>query len=284
MQMQQPKGRVAYEPNSLSADAARQTPQGFRSASVRGGGDKTRQRPESFADHYSQARQFFISQTALEQAHIASALVFELSKVEHLHIRQAMVGHLRHIDGDLAHRVCDGLGLPELPAAPRVGAPVLSLPPSPALGLADKARPSLKGRTVGVLVGDGSDGAITSEGAVCKLIARKVGGVRLADGGALAADAQLAGAPSVLFDAVALVLSETAASAMVNDSAAIDFVRDAFGHLKALGYDDGAEGLLQAAGIDLDDAAVVPLSKLGRFTDAAGTRQWSREPAVRMLA
>jgi catalase len=88
----------------------------------------------------------------------------------------------------------------------------------------------------------------------------------------------------VLFDAVALVLSETAASAMVNDSAAIDFVRDAFGHLKALGYDDGAEGLLQAAGIDLDDAAVVPLSKLGRFTDAAGTRQWSREPAVRMLA
>jgi catalase len=292
MQMQQPKGRVAYEPNSLSADAARQTPQGFRSASVRGSGDKTRQRPESFADHYSQARQFFISQTALEQAHIASALVFELSKVEHLHIRQAMVGHLRHIDGDLAHRVCDGLGLPELPAAPRVGAPVLSLPPSPALGLADKARPSLKGRTVGVLVGDGSDGAtvsrlkdaITSEGAVCKLIARKVGGVRLADGSALAADAQLAGAPSVLFDAVALVLSETAASAMAHDSAAIDFVRDAFGHLKAVGYDDGAEGLLHAAGIDLDDAAVVPLSKLGRFTDAAKKRQWSREPAVRMLA
>ena len=46
------------------------------------------------ADHYSQARQFFISQTSYEQAHIASALVFELSKVEHLHIRVAMVAHL----------------------------------------------------------------------------------------------------------------------------------------------------------------------------------------------
>ena len=40
-----------------------------------------------------------------EQAHIASALVFELSKVEHLHIREAMVGHLRNIDEDLAQRV-----------------------------------------------------------------------------------------------------------------------------------------------------------------------------------
>ena len=39
-------------------------------------------RPESFADHYSQARMFYRSQSPLEQAHMASALVFELSKVE----------------------------------------------------------------------------------------------------------------------------------------------------------------------------------------------------------
>ena len=291
MQMQQPKGRVAYEPNSLSADSARQTPTGFRSAAVRGSGDKLRQRPESFADHYSQARQFFISQTALEQSHMASALVFELSKVEHVHIRQAMVGHLRNIDGDLANRVYEGLGLSELPPAPRTGTPVQTLPASPALGLADKSPPSLKGRKVGLLVGDGTDGALVSRlmaeiaavGAQCKVIAPRVGGVRLADGSSLAADAQLAGAPSVLFDAVALVLSESAANALAKDSAAVDFVRDAFGHLKAVGYDTGAEALLQAAGIDRD-AAVVALNKLQQFMDAAKTRQWEREPSVRMLA
>ena len=51
-------------------------------------GDKGRVRAESFADHYSQARLFYRSQTAPEQAHIASALVFELSKVEELHVRE----------------------------------------------------------------------------------------------------------------------------------------------------------------------------------------------------
>ena len=41
-----------------------------------------RLRAETFADHYSQARLFYRSQTEIEQAHLASALVFELSKVQ----------------------------------------------------------------------------------------------------------------------------------------------------------------------------------------------------------
>jgi len=99
MQMEQPVGRVSYEPNSLSGNSPRETPSnGFHSAAVMETGDKSRIRAASFADHYSQARQFYLSQTAYEQAHIASALVFELSKVDHVHIREAIVGHLRHID------------------------------------------------------------------------------------------------------------------------------------------------------------------------------------------
>ena len=42
---------------------------------------KVRLRPESFADHYSQARLFFRSVTQQEQSHIVEALAFELSKV-----------------------------------------------------------------------------------------------------------------------------------------------------------------------------------------------------------
>src|SRR5471032_160572 len=123
MQMAQPAGRVAYEPNSLSENSPRETPaKGFHSAAVAETGEKGRIRAESFADHYSQARQFYRSQTAYEQAHIASALVFELSKVEHLRIREAMVGHLRHIEEDLANRVASGLALGKMPDAPEAAA------------------------------------------------------------------------------------------------------------------------------------------------------------------
>ncbi len=81
MQMSQPAGRVNYEPNTLAPESPRETPKGFRSMATEESGTKSRVRAESFSDHYSQARQFFISQSAHEQAHMASALVFELSKV-----------------------------------------------------------------------------------------------------------------------------------------------------------------------------------------------------------
>ncbi|HEY9237285.1 MAG TPA: catalase, partial [Burkholderiaceae bacterium] len=116
MQMQVPKGRVAYEPSSLAPDSARENPRlGFRSFAAVEPGDKGRVRPETFADHYSQARQFFRSQTPTEQSHMAAALVFELSKVETVYIREAIVGHLRRIDESLAQRVADGLALDALP-------------------------------------------------------------------------------------------------------------------------------------------------------------------------
>ena len=160
MQMAQPTGRVAYEPNSLSKDSPRETPvDGFHSAAVNETGEKGRIRAESFADHYSQARQFYLSQTAYEQAHIASALVFELSKVGHMHIREAMVGHLRHIEEDLATRVASGLALGHIPNAPKTAAPVLKMKRSPALQIIGKMKSTLVGRAIGILIADGSDGA-----------------------------------------------------------------------------------------------------------------------------
>lgn len=292
MQMAQPAGRVAYEPNSLSQDSPRETPtNGFRSAAVPEMGGKSRIRAESFADHYSQARQFYLSQTDYEQAHIASALVFELSKVEHVHIRETMVGHLCHIEEDLAHRVAIGLGLEKMPNAPTPAVPIQDLPTSPALQLIGKMKNILIGRCIGILIADGSDGtainkikkAAMDEGTSVKIIAPKVGGAKLADGSMLAADGQLAGTPSVLFDAVAVILSDEGAKTLCMESAAIDFVRDAFGHLKAIGFDKGGAALLQAANIG-QDAGVVDVNKKDVFIAAAKTRQWEREKSVRMLA
>ena len=291
MSMQQPTGRVSYEPSSLAPDSARESPAGFRSFAAAESGARGRIRTASFADHYSQARLFYRSQTVHEQAHIASALVFELSKVGALHIRAAMVGHLLRVDADLARRVAGGLALTTMPSAAVAAAAVKDLPQSPALQIIGKMKDTLEGRCVGILVNDGSDGdvlakikkAVLTAGASVKIVAPKVGGVKLADGSPLAADGQLAGTPSVMFDAIAVLLSDAGAQALCNEGAAVDFVRDAFGHLKAIAIDQGGQALLQKAGVGVDPG-VVAATDVARFISAAKTRQWAREASVRTLA
>ena len=46
----------------------------------------------------------------------------------------------------------------------------------------------------------------------------------------------LSGAPSVFFDAVAIFASAEGIKPLLKNSAAIDWVRDAFGHLKVIGH------------------------------------------------
>jgi catalase len=293
MQMAQPTGRVAYEPNTLAMDSPREQPKtGFRSAAVDETGAKGRIRAESFADHYSQARQFYCSQSAYEQAHLASALVFELSKLEHPHIRATMVGHLRHIEESLAQRIASGLGMNDLPQAPDIAVSAQDLMQSPALQLIGNMKDTLEGRSIGILIADGSDAAsidavkkaVTVAGAKVKLIAAKIGDVKLTDGSLLKIDGQLAGTPSVLFDAVAIILTDEAAVILGKEAAAIEFVRDAFGHLKAIGVDKGGDALLSTAGIAQDAGVISIGGSLEHFIAAAKTRQWERETNVRSLA
>ncbi|AKK66852.1 catalase [Xanthomonas translucens] len=292
MQMGVPKGRVAYEPSSLQDDTPRESVRGFPShATPSEDGGKGRVRAASFADHYSQARLFFRSQSKPEQAHLASALVFELSKVEAVHVRAAVVGHLRHIDPALAQRVADGLGMDALPPAPPAAVAPQDMPPSPALQLIGKMKHTLQGRAIGILVHDGSDAATVKAlqkaardaGATVKIVAPKVGGAKLSDGKKLAADGQLAGTPSFVFDAVAVVLSAEAGKQLSKESAAVDFVSNAFAHLKAIAADAGAQPLLKAGNV-VKDAGVLDAGNAKGFIEAAKTRQWDREPKLRMLA
>jgi catalase len=111
-------------------------------------------------------------------------------------------------------------------------------------------------------------------------VAPKVGGARLSDGNKLKADGQLAGSPSVLFDAVAILLSKEAATEMTKESAAVQFVMDAYGHLKAIGCSAGAQPLVDKAGITVDDG----VTGLGdAFIAAARKRFFDRESKVRMM-
>ena len=299
MQMGQPEGRANYEPNSLNQAGEIAGPRecpvtGFASFGEEDAagqsGPRVRLRAESFADHYSQARMFFLSLHEAEQAHLASALVFELSKVGLAHVRTRMLSNLVNVDPDLAARVADGLGVPLPKASPAASAPI-GLELSPALRIIDGPRQlvTLEGRAVGILFADGSDGAeldaviaaVEAEGGKPVLIAPKVGGAKLKDGKMRPAEGQLAGTPSVLFDAVALVLSKEGAEMLATEAAAVQFVMDAFGHLKAIGASDDAQDLLDQAGVEPDDG----VTGLGEdFIEAAGKRFWDREPTLRTLA
>ena len=272
MAMTNPHGRAAYEPNSWSQPAdrgPREDPaRGFRSFPSPESGEKRRLRPESFADHYSQARQFWDSQTDIEQTHIADAFVFELSKVETEAIRIRMVAGLRNVSDELASNVAEGLGieLPEPLEAART--PVDGLAPSPALSIIRNGPDSFAGRKVGALVTDGADGALLDalraaleeEGAMLELVAPTVGGIVTGTGDRTPADRNVGGGSSVLFDAVALMPSDQGAAALAGDPAARDFVADAHAHSKFIAHVDAAEPLLAAAGIgDERDEGFVPL-------------------------
>jgi catalase len=287
------KGRANYEPNSL-ADAGevagpRECPAtGFTSFHEPVAEATLRVRVPSFADHYSQARLFFRSMHPAEQAHMASAFVFELSKVGLEAVRSRMVSNLRNVDQSLAERVAKGLNIP-LPDASQAAAPIRELEPSPKLRIIGNMKKTLEGRTVGILIAEGSDGAVIqdvqkavkSAGGQTKLIAPKIGAVQLKDGKSIAADGQLQGTPSVVVDAVALVLSKEGTDSLLKESAAIQFVMDAFGHLKAIGHTPEAKPLLDKAGVQ-PDAGVVAVQN--GFVEAAKQRFFDREPKVRILA
>ena len=299
MQMGVPKGQVNYEPSTVGPDIARgNLERGYNTFPAEEAGEQLRIRPESFADHYTQARMFFASQTEPEQNHIVSALVFELSKCLLPRIREAVLARLINIDESLAAKVAAGLGLTSKiePAPTTVAA--TDMPPSPMLSLLAKAQPTFKGRKVGILVSDGCDGdliskiktAVANAGGTTEVVAPTIYGVTTASGERLAADHKIDGGPSVLFDAVAVLPSDAGGAKLALEAAAINFVRDAFGHLKVIAYLPAAAPLFVKGGIndaapDTDAGLIAfPSASIDDFvTAAAGGRIWAREPMVRPM-
>src|SRR5690606_28307068 len=154
--------------------------------------------------------------------------------------------------------------LRQLPDAPPTARPVQELPPSPPLSIIANMKETLEGRSVGILFDEGSDAAIIDalrdavegERATVKLVAPRAGGAALSDGQHRAADGQLMGMPSVLFDAVAIVLTAEAGERLCGEDAAVAFAKHAFAHLKAIAADAGGRKLLDQARIEPDDAVV----------------------------
>jgi len=299
MQMSVPKGQVNYEPSSLGPDIKRESLEtGYQTFQAEEAGQQLRVRPESFADHYTQARMFFASQTEPEQNHIVSALVFELSKCVVPRVREAVLSRLINIDKTLTAKVAAGLGLPTAIVPAPVTVEAKEMAPSPALSLLAKAKPTFEGRKVGCMVSDGCDGDLVAElkaaveaaGGKMEIIAPTIYGVITAAGDRLVADHEIDGGPSVLFDAVAILPSDMGGAKLALEAAAVNFLRDAFGHLKVIGYLPAAAPLFVKGGVndaapDTDPGLIAfPSATVNDFVAAASIgRIWPREPLVRPL-
>jgi catalase len=81
----------------------------------------------------------------------------------------------------------------------------------------------------------------------------------LKDGTLLPAEQKVGGGPSVLYDAVALVVSDAGAKELATLPAARDFVADAHAHKKFIAYVPAAEPLLGGAGTNGRDGGYVRL-------------------------
>ena len=254
------RGRANYEPNSLGGGCPFQAGmQGFTSFPERSAEDKVRGKPEMFADHYSQARLFWNSQTAPEQAHIAAAFRFELTRVQTPAVRERVVATLVNVDPLLAATVARGLGI-EVPAALPLATdrPIPAIAPSAALSLL--ARPGNTGihtRKVAILVAAGVDGAgvraiyasLLADGAVPRLVGAQLGKVKTADNGALDVEISLEAGPSVLYDAVVVPDGKRAVDAISANANALDFVRQQYRHCKPIMVVGAGAALLAAAGV-----------------------------------
>jgi len=293
------RGRASYEPNSIDGGWPKETPAaaqdgGFETYPERIEAHKVRQRSESFADHFSQARLFFHSLSKPEQEHVIAAYSFELGKVEREHIRARQVNEiLANIDLDLASRVAANLGLPA-PKAGTVQVPELSLKESPALSQLNLLAGDIKGRKVAVLVADGVDGAqvdalkkaLEAEWAHAKILGPTSAPVKTADGKTLAVDASAEGLPSVAFDAVWVPGGKASVQALSGNGVALHYLLEAYKHLKAIGVNSEAKSLIDALKLDVDAGLIVgddATSHKAFFAAIAKHRVWDREPKAKAI-
>ena len=260
------RGRISYEPNSLGGGCPFQAgAQGFVSFPEPVSGHELRVKPPKFAEHYRQATLFYESQTEIEQARIAAAFRFELSKVTVPAIRERTVSMLRNVSETLARKVADGLGMDTLPAP----MPAVSAPPSrstlpqrsPALSM--MARPGdggVRTRRVAILVAEGVDvdavallrHALEGEGAIVKLVGQRIGAIPGVESSGLTADASLESEPSVLFDGLIVSGGIHCVQRLMDDGRALEFVRDQFRHCKPILAIDEGQRLLALAGLPMD--------------------------------
>ncbi|KAK3935205.1 catalase-1 [Diplogelasinospora grovesii] len=249
------RGTVNYWPNRFEAvKPATVEEGGYVEYAEKIAGIKARARSVKFKEHFSQAQLFWNSMSPVEKNHITNALAFELDHCEDPVVYGRMVQRLADIDLGLAQTLADMVGgeAPKEATRPNHGrkAPGLSQTEYPG------EKPTIKSRRIAILVADGYDpvaykaayGAISAALAIPLVIGPRRSKVTAAGGSSsVQPHHHLEGFRSTMVDAIFIPGGEESIKTLAKNGRALHWIREAFGHLKAIGATGEAVDLVNKA-------------------------------------
>jgi len=292
------KGTVNYWPNRFDATPhARQTGESGAYHEFRENisGMKERMHAPKFKEHYNQAQLFYNSLSPHEKIHLQGAFAFELSHCEDPIVYKRMTERLTDVDLSLAQSVAKMVGgeVPETAKRQNHGKTAPRLSQTEFFG----ENPTIVSRRIAMLIADGFDlatftavrAAFKSLGAITFAIAPRRHLISPGFGPAVMADNHLESMRSTLFDAVFICPGAQSILTLRENGRAVQWAREAFGHLKAIGaLGDGVSFLQEAVllpGVDLaiDQASGKIVTSYGVVTgwntDAGVLKSLSIEPS-----
>ncbi|THX07454.1 catalase [Aureobasidium pullulans] len=253
------KGTVNYWPNRFEATKPATAQEGgYVDYPQKVSGMKTRLRSKKFREHYNQAQLFYNSMSEHEKMHIMNALSFELDHCDDPIVYKRMVERIADIDLDLAKGVAEMVGadIPEVAGRPNHG--------KKSKGLSQEDFPpenlTIATRMVAILIADGYDAvaynaikaALAAQGALPFTIAPRrtpiyAAGESKDSGKGVAPDHNLEGQRSTMYDAIFIPGGADSIATLRKNGRALHYVREAFGHLKAIGATGEAVKFVQDA-------------------------------------
>ena len=238
-------GPINYWPNRKEAiPPAKVSEGGYHEYPQKVIGIKQRLKSKKFREHFSQAQLFYNSMSPPEKAHITAALGFELDHCDDPIVYDRMVERLTEIDLELAQAVAVAAGAPTPSKAGRPNHGNISKPLSQTFVQPEK--PSIASRRVAILIADGYD-PVAYNGVKAALTAAKafpftIGPKRQTvfaagedkSGKGVQPDHHFEGMRSTMFDSV-FIPGGSHIETLKNNGRVVHWVREAFGHLKAIG-------------------------------------------------
>jgi len=272
------KGKANYWPNRFDAvPPAKAEEGGYVDYPEKVAGMKVRLQSKKFREHYNQAQLFYNSMSEVEKAHIAAALSFELDHCDDPVMYERMCERLTDIDLGLAQQVAEMVGapIPQKATRPNHGKKTKGLSQMDFL----PEVPTIATRRVALIIADGYDpiayngvkAALTAAGALPFTIGPRrspifAAGLSKSSGKGVTPDHHLEGMRSTMFDSVFVPGGQESITTLQKNGRALHWVREAFGHLKAIGATGEAVSFVK-------DACALPgveFSESGGVVDSYG--------------
>ncbi|CCU76374.1 catalase A [Blumeria hordei DH14] len=251
------RGKINYWPNRASilppASSSNEVYHEYQETVI---GMKQRLHSVKFSEHFKQAQSFYKSLSEIEKYHVFLALSFELDHCDDDIVYDNVVHRLSDIDLLLAQAVAVKVGSPRPTRENRsiVGEKMKGLSQMDftveALGFA----PTISSRTVAIIISDGFDylhyssmkNALEAAGAFVSTIGPKRQPIMSWSYDSVIPDHHFEGMRSTLYDSICIPHGKEISS-LIEQGRVIHWIREAFGHCKAIGATGEAIKLVEKA-------------------------------------